>query len=276
MKKLKAFLTILIGALIIAGAVANHFWPELSQDLKDRFVTPRIAAPDVDSDSFFYAGAPLATDYPNKLTILKRTGYIVAYDEKRSNPAWVAYKITLDKWDEEHKRPSGFDTDNDTRSRITHKDYTNSGFDRGHMAPNEAISESYGRKAQRETFLMSNVVPQRGDLNQGPWRQLEQDLVDRVLKTKAPIYVITGPYYDDELEMMKNKKVEIPDGFFKVAVQEVNGKLWTMAILMPEDAKRKAKPTSFKVAIDAVEVASGFDLFERLEDEVEIRIEKAQ
>ena len=62
--------------------------------------------------------------------------------------------------------------------------------------------------------------------------------------------------------------------FFKVAVSEDNGKLWTMAILMPEDAKRKAKPASFKVAIDAVEAASGFDLFEKVEDGVEVEMER--
>jgi DNA/RNA endonuclease G (NUC1) len=32
----------------------------------------------------------------------------------------------------------------------------------------------------------------------------------------------------------------------------------------------KAKPALFKVAIDAVEAASGFDLFEKVEDGVEV------
>ena len=97
-----------------------------------------------------------------------------------------------------------------------------------------------------------------------------------MLKTKEPIFVITGPYYDDMVEMMPNGKVEIPDGFFKVAVSESGGKLWTMAVLIPEEAPRKAKPSSYRVSIDAVEVASGFDLFSVLDDGVETEMEKQQ
>ncbi|MEN9576394.1 MAG: hypothetical protein RL514_4249 [Verrucomicrobiota bacterium] len=34
------------------------------------------------------------------------------------------------------KRLSKFLTDTRTRSGVTHQDYSNSGYDRGHMAPN--------------------------------------------------------------------------------------------------------------------------------------------
>jgi hypothetical protein len=36
----------------------------------------------------------------------------------------------------------------------------------------------YGPKAQLETFLMSNVVPQRPNLNQKMWEQLEEIEID--------------------------------------------------------------------------------------------------
>ncbi len=52
-----------------------------------------------------------------------------------------------------------------TIAKVTHNDYTHSGYDRGHMAPNYAIATRYGQEAQKETFLMSNIVPQLGNLN---------------------------------------------------------------------------------------------------------------
>ena len=49
-----------------------------------------------------------------------------------------------------------------------------SGYDRGHMAPNYAIDTVFGERAHKQTFLMSNIVPQRPELNQGPWKEIEQ------------------------------------------------------------------------------------------------------
>jgi endonuclease G len=55
--------------------------------------------------------------------------------------------------------------------RVTPSDYTGSGFDRGHMSPN---ADRYGsREAADATFLMTNITPQTGDLNRGPWQKLE-------------------------------------------------------------------------------------------------------
>ena len=55
--------------------------------------------------------------------------------------------------------------DERTAARVSHDDYKpgTDRFDRGHMAPNHAIATRYGREAQLETFLMSNVCPQAAD-----------------------------------------------------------------------------------------------------------------
>jgi len=42
---------------------------------------------------------------------------------------------------------------------VTSHDYTGSGYNRGHCAPNYAIAVCYGAQAQLETFLMSNILP---------------------------------------------------------------------------------------------------------------------
>ena len=42
------------------------------------------------------------------------------------------------------------------------------------MAPNWGVSICYGRQAQVETFLLTNVIPQTPALNRGLWETLEK------------------------------------------------------------------------------------------------------
>jgi DNA/RNA endonuclease G (NUC1) len=138
----------------------------------------------------FFGGQPVSTTYPNPIKIIKNEGFIVGYDEKRMNPAWVAYRIFKDDIETGPKRPSRFSIDKRTSAKVSHNDYTNSGYDRGHMAPNYAIALRYGVDAQKETFLMSNIVPQSPALNQGPWRELEEDVAREYGNSCGEVWVI--------------------------------------------------------------------------------------
>jgi endonuclease G len=52
------------------------------------------------------------------------------------------------------------------------KDYTGSGFDRGHVAP-AADNQCFGPNIMKETFYYSNMTPQYPQLNRGDWKKLE-------------------------------------------------------------------------------------------------------
>ncbi len=77
--------------------------------------------------------------------------------------------ISVPKWE----RPFRFEIDIRTDAKVNHDDYTGTGYDRGHMAPNAALLAQYGQIAQLETYLMSNICPQTGSLNRGIWAKLE-------------------------------------------------------------------------------------------------------
>jgi endonuclease G len=64
-------------------------------------------------------------------------------------------------------------------------------FDRGHMTPNFALSSQYGSLAQLETFFMTNMCPQKADLNQGAWQKLEAFVVD-VAQSLEHVFVISA------------------------------------------------------------------------------------
>ena len=96
------------------------------------------------------------------------------------------------------KRPEGFFTDPRTAARVESADYSESGYDRGHMAPNYAIGTRYGAAAQEETFKMSNVCPQRHRLNAGLWKDLETKIADNYTGRYGQVWVIDGPVFGPE------------------------------------------------------------------------------
>ena len=255
--------------LAIIGVVG----PWLLQAWRESAPTPSTPTTAI-TTRHIYAGQPAA---PYPLTTLDRIGYSVGYDERRHNPAWVAYYVPPGQTHQNGDRPEKFEIDYATSSKTRHEDYTNSGYDRGHMAPNYAIATRYGDQAQAETFLMSNVVPQRPDLNRGPWRELEMDVAGPggFANRLGGVWVITGPMYDAQRAALKSG-VEIPDAFYKIVVDELAGTPRALAFIMPQDAPLKAKPERYLTSIDEIERQTGLDFLTQLDDTLEERIESAR
>lgn len=208
------------------------------------------------------------------LRLLTKQAFMVGYDENRRNPAWVAYRIAGPAAHENAERPSTFSVDRQTAARVSHNDYSRSGYDRGHMAPNYVIATRYGRAAQEETFLMSNIVPQDPDLNQGPWRIIEEQMARRASAFDV-VYVITGPIYDDRPEFLNASQIEIPDAFFKAAVGIRKGSITMIAFIAYQDVDRNTRIESLLTSVDAIEALTGYDLFADLPDDQEAILEAA-
>jgi endonuclease G len=236
-------------------------------------VDPGVA---LEADALVLAGTPLAD---RRLTFLENDAYLVGYDEQRGNPAWCAYRVFEAK-KEAPDRPESFETDRRTRARVATELYVRSGFDRGHMAPNHAIAVCYGAAAQAQTFLMSNVVPQRHGLNAGVWKSLEQRVLKRYTRQFGDVWVVCGPvYYSDNPKRLAAKKrgvvPAIPDAFFLIVVdrEEASGALRSLAFLVPHEDSPKNDPKRYLVSIDAVEQATGLDFFSRLPETAQFALE---
>ncbi|WPJ96539.1 DNA/RNA non-specific endonuclease [Coraliomargarita algicola] len=222
------------------------------------------------ADCYTFAGVPVS-DRPVK--ILKNEGYLVGYNESLRNPDWVAYRLQRNENVNTSERPESFDVDRRTRARVDHYAYSNSGYDRGHMAPNYAIDMVFGERAQKETFLMSNIVPQRPELNQGPWKELEQMVAKRYLRDYGEVWVLTGPIYDASSRQLSSGVV-IPAAFFKIIVDVVEPDgLRALAVIMEQGMDPEGKLAASLVTIDAVEAATGMDFLSALDDSVEAVIE---
>jgi len=121
------------------------------------------------------------------------------------------------------------------------------------MAPNLSIDWCYGREAQIETFLMSNITPQTPTLNRGVWARLER-LVRDALEDLEEVWVFTGPIFCDENELPSGAAA--PCSFYKIVVGEFDGNPRVAAFIIPQDG---GDLDSFLTSIDQIEMLSGFD-----------------
>lgn len=228
-------------------------------------------------DTMSFQGIPTAMQNTSYTRIFRNRAYMVGYSDLKGNPLWVVYKLTPIKENVPHlKRPDGFHADWRNLGFITSSDYTNSGYDRGHMAPNHAISILYGKEAQYETFLMTNITPQKPSLNQKLWQQLEEKELDTFAPKFKALWVYTGPLFDAKVMRLKSSYfVEIPDAFYKMYVGiEEDGTLRALAFILPQNAKVTDRLEKYAVSIDEVERRSEFDFLHELEDEMEEALEK--
>jgi len=218
-----------------------------------------------------YAGMPRSYKLGDELVVLLNDGFIVGYSNARMDPLWVCYRLFRVVNPSAGERPRKFKVDMRTLAQVSHDDYTNSGYDRGHMAPNYAIATRYGREAQLQTFLMSNVCPQTPGLNRGLWKHLEKEAREYA-NDLDEIWVITGPIFDADIERLPSN-VEIPDKFYKILVDEFGGSLRMLAFIMPQDVPSSSTLDDFLVSVDKIEKLTGLDFLWPLDDELEAKLE---
>jgi endonuclease G len=234
--------------------------------------TGRIAAGD---KSISYGGAPRPGPGANapSFRVLINQGYAVGYSDALGNPVWAAYhmrdRATLPT---PAARPDKFETDRRTAARVAPEDYANSGYDRGHMAPNYAIATRYGTAAQRETFLMSNITPQLHSLNAGLWKELEQKIATSYPARYAEVWVLTGPVFGATPKKLRGG-VAVPEAFFLIVIDENEGKLRTLAFIVPQEATTSADPERYLTSVDEIQRRTGLDFLSELDDVAEKQVE---
>jgi endonuclease G len=230
-------------------------------------------------ENLLYQGKPEATGWGVKtwFRTLRNHGFIVGYSDIRGNPLWTEYAIyPVDESIPSLPRPSRFKTDWRAINRIKHDDYTKSGYDRGHNAPNYAISHLYGKDGQSDSFLMTNISPQTPKLNRQFWQRLEEAEVKYFTKLADKVWVITGPVFTGSTERLSSSwRVEIPDAFYKIYITQAktNQDFKVLAFLVPQTVKGNEPLAQFVTSIDTIETQTGLDFFSDLDDITENKLE---
>ena len=231
-------------------------------------------------------GVPTDSD-PSDDFLLNRSQFSLSYNTLRGSPNWVSWNINKTQFGPVPRCDCFSEDPNLPGDRVHDVDYINSGYSRGHMVQSESRTTTAQENAA--TFLMSNIVPQTSDNNEGPWLAFENHLNNLARNDNKEIYVIAGGQYAATPPTLNNaRKVQIPDYTWKVAVivdageglLDVNNldDLQVVAIRIPNllttSAGIKPNPWEmYEVTVDQIEAAVGYDVLSALADQIEIAVE---
>lgn len=266
-------LIVLIALGVALGLSWFFLWKPVSKRSTIPLKEPEAQKLTLAEKNLVYAGLPKALASDSEYLILRNQGYVVGYSETRKNPLWVSYYLDPKPGTEIYKRPSKFSKDHRTASKVDTKEFIGLDFDRGHMAPNAGIARRLGPEAQKETFLMSNVCPQKPDLNRRLWERLERMEADKLAVTRNGLWVIDGPVFDSRRETIPSG-VEIPDEFYRIWIDETDTDVEVEAFLVPQDVTGNETPGKFLTSIEKIQEKTRLDFLWALTDEREKRIEK--
>jgi endonuclease G len=212
--------------------------------------------------------------------------FVLSYNNTKGTANWVSWRVTAaDLGDAPRKQvfdpdttlPPGFKV-------VTHKDYSGSGFDRGHLCPHGDRAAS--QEMSFSTFVMTNIIPQAPNVNQKAWAQLESYCRDQV-RRRQHLYVIAGPAgrggrgSNGPAESIAGGKVTVPSDCWKVVVAvpedgaggddlaKITPTTRVIAVDMPNDNDAVGEEwTKYRTSPAAIERRTGFKFFDRLRPDV--------
>ena len=202
--------------------------------------------------------------------IVHHDGYSLSYHETHEQAEWVAYELKRSHLSNTNFKRPYFEIDKAVSTGSAHwRNYKNSGYDRGHLCP--AADRKYSQEAHDETFLTSNISPQKPDFNAGIWNTLEQKVRYWARKYDG-VFVVTGGILNNDLKGIGKEDVSVPDYFYKVLIDRNSGPTKMIAFLIPHN--NSDRPLyEFVVSVDEIETMTGIDFFTALDDQIENELE---
>ncbi|MCW5886432.1 MAG: DNA/RNA non-specific endonuclease, partial [Candidatus Kapabacteria bacterium] len=204
------------------------------------------------------------------LSIVFRTEFASGVRCDLGVPIWVSYNLNKDWFGDVPRFTGNFIVDSllPVDCRIRHSDYTNSGYDRGHMV--RSLERTRTVDQNKATFRMSNIIPQLPELNQQTWLRMEEYIEKLALDSLKEMYIFAGPVYaKDKPYTFYNDKVAIPDSCYKIVVvlpygskkDAVNEHTEVIACMFPNNAPdvKNHHWTTYKTTIDHIEQSTGID-----------------
>lgn len=204
--------------------------------------------------------------------IIENLAFAVSYNLDWNIPNWVAYTLTREETTGEVGRKKSFYPDPRIKNNpVTTKDYSHSGYDRGHMAP--AADMKWSEQAMLESFYTTNICPQNQNLNRGDWNDLEEMARDWAKKYDS-IHIACGPIVSDCHNVIgNNRQIVVPEAFYKVFLrQKSNGERTAIGFVMPNTATDQPMMTYMR-SINDIEDLTKIDFFYNLPDEIEEKVE---
>ncbi len=224
--------------------------------------------------------------------LVSRRQYALAYNNGRGTAAWVSWHLGAE-WLGSVERCDCFTPDSTLPTGFFVAqtwDYSGSGFDRGHLCPSSDRLLNDADNAA--TFLLTNIMPQAPQLNQGIWAELE-DYARGLVASGHELYIVTGGRgsggtgsFGGTTNALAGGAITVPSHYWKVLLilpaddgddlARITPDTRVIAVDIPNTQSASALPwSSYRTTVDAIEAATGLDLFDRIPAAVQQELEAA-
>jgi endonuclease G len=212
--------------------------------------------------------------------LMLKPQFALSYNRPLGRANWVSWELNP-SWLGNAERQNDFRPDPllpPEWDAVTPGDYRRSGYDRGHMVPSADRTRSIADNSA--TFVMTNILPQSPDINQGPWSKLEEDCRNWLNQGKT-LQIIAGGY--GKRKRIGKGKITPPERVWKAILvldgtmlpSEITTDTPLIAVDMPNQQGYKDDDwQEFLVSVDEIEKQTGDDLFSEVNPEIQAVIEQ--
>jgi DNA/RNA endonuclease G (NUC1) len=242
-----------------------------------------------DNDHMFFGNPSNAVASLDSTTnfLMRKTYYSVSYSSERGIPNWVSWHLFSADFGGT-PRQDDFRADINLPSSwywVEPTAYSSTGFNKGHNVPSSDRTST--QEANSSTFLMTNMIPQAPNHNQFIWARFE-DSLRRLVNQGNEIYIIMGNYGEGGVgssgpaTTIDGGRVTVPASIWKIAVVIPNGNddltrvSAATRVIAIDAANINTVGTNWKnyrVSVDAIEAATGYNLLSRIDEALQNQLE---
>ena len=223
--------------------------------------------------------------------LLVKSQYALSYNNSRGSANWVSWHLSS-AWKGPAPRCDCFTSDASLPSsffKATTSNYTNTGFDRGHLCPSE--DRDLCDTDNAATFKMTNIIPQAPNLNQITYAALET-YCRTLMSSGKELYIISGGYGSGgtgsnggTTTKIASNAITVPSRIWKIIVvlpvgsndvARVSTATRVIAIDMPNINTVNSQSWGYyRTTVDAIEASTGYNFLSSVPTTIQNILEAA-
>lgn len=217
--------------------------------------------------------------------LIVRRQYALSYNDQTATANWASWRLQQSDLGDAPRLRTFLTDDELPRGfyRVTHQDYTSSGFDRGHLVPHSDRDATPDDAAA--TYRMTNIIPQAPNINQRSWATLESYARGLVAGGRHTLFIVAGPHgrggvgSSGPAETIARGRITVPAECWKVIVvvpgdrvdrtDRITASTRVIAVRVPNDDRiDTVEWAGFRTTPRDIERRTGLVFFNRLPPQV--------